>query len=100
MIPRCYGFRKWRLAVPLTLRREDRLELFFERCRHGQAFSMMLCNVAPGIGFKVIRVFSAPATNSGSFSAFRKAASKARTRSRNTPELKAIIPPLRDETPR
>lgn len=27
----------------------------------------MLCNVVPGIGFKVIRVFSASATNSGSF---------------------------------
>ena len=24
--------------LPLTLRREDRLELFFERHRHGQAF--------------------------------------------------------------
>ena len=29
--------------------------------------TIMLCRVVPGIGFKVIRVFSASATNSGSF---------------------------------
>ena len=40
--------------------------------------TIMLCRVVPGIGFKVIRVFSASATNSGSFSVFRKAASTAR----------------------
>ena len=28
----------WRLALPLTLRRKDRLELFFEARGHGQAF--------------------------------------------------------------
>ena len=30
--------------------------------------TIMLCRVAPGIGFKLIRVFSASATNSGSLS--------------------------------
>jgi hypothetical protein len=30
----------------------------------------ILCRVVPGIGFKVIRVFSASATNSGFFSGF------------------------------
>ena len=45
--------------------------------------TIMLCKMVPGIGFKVIRVFSASATNSGSLSAFRKAASTARTRSRH-----------------
>jgi hypothetical protein len=29
---------KWRPALLLTLRRKDRLELFFEGCGHGQAF--------------------------------------------------------------
>jgi hypothetical protein len=75
----------WRLALPLTLRRKDRLELFFEARGHGQAFDDHVVQVAPGIGFKVMRVFSASATNSGSFSVFGKAASKARTRSRGTP---------------
>jgi hypothetical protein len=47
--------------------------------------TIMLCSVVPGIGFKIIRVFSASATNSGSSSVFRKAASTACTRSRDTP---------------
>jgi hypothetical protein len=34
--------------------------------------TIMLCKVVPGIGFKVIRVFSASATNSGSLRVFRK----------------------------
>jgi len=63
----------------LTLRRKDRLELFFERRWHGQAFHDHAVQGAPGIGFKVIRVFSASATNSGSFSVFKKAASTAHT---------------------
>ena len=29
--------------------------------------TIILCKVAPGIGFKVVRLFSASATNSGSF---------------------------------
>jgi hypothetical protein len=76
---------KWRPVLPLALRRKDRLELFFERRRHGQAFDDHVVRGAPGIVFKVIRVFSASATNSGSFRVFRKAASTARTRSRGTP---------------
>jgi hypothetical protein len=48
---------KWRPGLPLTLRCEDRLELFFERRGHGQAFDDKLCKVVPGIGFRVIRVF-------------------------------------------
>jgi hypothetical protein len=82
-------------SLPLTLGREDRIELFFEGRGHGQAFDdLMLCRVVPGIGFKVIRVFSASATNSGSFSVFRKAASTARTRSRGTPGGMAYGPCL------
>ena len=35
--PRCYDF-EMATGSPLTLRREDRLELFFEGRGHGQAF--------------------------------------------------------------
>jgi hypothetical protein len=38
MFTRCYGFRNNDRLCLLTLRREDRLELFFEGCGHGQAF--------------------------------------------------------------
>ena len=73
-------------GFPLTLRRKDRLKLFFQSAAGmDRPSTIMLCRVVPGIGFKVIRVFSASATNSGSFSVFRKAASTARTRSRGTP---------------
>jgi hypothetical protein len=44
--------------------------------------TIMLCRVVPGIGLKVIRVFSASAMNSGTFKVFRTAASVAHTRSR------------------
>jgi hypothetical protein len=37
--------------------------------------TIMLCKVVPGIGFKVIRVFSASATNSGSLSVFQESRS-------------------------
>jgi hypothetical protein len=73
------------IGSSLTLRRKNRLELFFDDRGHGQAFDDHAVQCGPGIGCKVIRVFSASATNSGSFSVFRKAASTARTRSRGTP---------------
>jgi hypothetical protein len=52
-------------AFPLTLRRTDRLKLFFEGHGHGQAFDDHVVQGSPGIGFKVIRVFSASTMNSG-----------------------------------
>jgi hypothetical protein len=58
---------KWRPDLLLTLRGKDRLELFFERRGHGQAFDDHAVQGGPGTGFKVIRAFSASATNSGSF---------------------------------
>jgi hypothetical protein len=39
---------KWRPALPLTLRRKDRLELFFERRGHGQAFDDHVLQGGPG----------------------------------------------------
>src|SRR5262245_18169750 len=51
----------------LTLGRENRLELFFERRRDGQAFDDHVVQGGPGDWFNVIRVFSALVTNSGSF---------------------------------
>ena len=54
------------IGSSLTLRRKDRLELFFERRVHGHAFDDHVVQGGPGIGFKVIRVFSGSATNSGS----------------------------------
>jgi hypothetical protein len=38
----------WRLALPLTLRRKDRLELFFEARGHGQAFDDHVVQGSPG----------------------------------------------------
>ena len=58
---------KWRPALPLTLRCKDRLDLFFEGRGHGPAFDNQVVQVVPGIGFKVIRVYSALVTNSGTF---------------------------------
>ena len=68
----------------LTLRRKDRLELFFEGRGHRQAFDDLLCKVAPGIGYKVIRVFRLRRRTLDPL-AFSEAASTARTRSRGTP---------------
>jgi hypothetical protein len=52
---------------PANLRRKDRFELFFDRRAHGQAFDDHFLRSGPGDRVKVIRVFSASATNSGSF---------------------------------
>src|SRR5262249_48466852 len=41
---------RWRPAFPLTRRRKNRLELFFEARGHGQAFDDHLCIVARGSG--------------------------------------------------
>jgi hypothetical protein len=47
---------KWRPALPLAFRRKDRLELFFERRGHGQAFDDHV--VQNGwIEFRAMRVF-------------------------------------------
>jgi hypothetical protein len=47
---------KWRLAFPLTLRHEDRLQLFFERRGHGQAFDDHV--VQGGSGVSGLRSFA------------------------------------------
>jgi hypothetical protein len=39
---------KWRSDLPLTLRRMDRLELFFERGGDGQAFDDHVVQCGPG----------------------------------------------------
>gem|GEM_PF-4675498 len=46
--PKMLRIPKWRPAFPLTLRREDRLELFFEGRRHGQAFNDHVVQGGPG----------------------------------------------------
>ena len=67
---------KWRPVFLLTLRRKDQME---------RASTIMFCDVVRGIGFKVIRAFSASATNYGCFSVFRRAAAVACTQSHSTP---------------
>jgi hypothetical protein len=39
---------KWRRALPLTLGRKDRLELFFERRGYGQVFDDQVVEGGPG----------------------------------------------------
>jgi hypothetical protein len=66
MIPRCYGFRNGdRLSA--NHRRKIGLSYSLSVAGRDRPSTIMLCRVPPGIGFKVIRVFSAAATNSGSF---------------------------------
>ena len=81
---------KWRPVLLLTLRRKDRLELFFEGGGHGQAFDDHVVQGGPGIEFKVIRVFSASATNSGS-PRVSKAASTGRALSGGTASGRAQL---------
>jgi hypothetical protein len=50
--PKMLRIPKWRPAFPLTLRCKDRLELFFERRGHGQAFDDNAVQGVPGIRFK------------------------------------------------
>jgi hypothetical protein len=46
--PKMLEIPKWRLALPLALRRKDRLELLFERRGHGQAFDDHVVQGTPG----------------------------------------------------
>ena len=46
--PKMLRIPKWRLALLLTLRGKDRLELFFEGCGHGEAFDDHVVQGASG----------------------------------------------------